>query len=356
MQRTAFFPLRAGLVLSAFIIGTSSAHALTSSVASNGSPKQCQGLFVAAKPQTIRSRLAEWLKKCTGLCETTVADGTLVFDRQARSLRITGDAEKLFLENSNPEPETRLSVDNTAQQNSPKFEAFGTSAWNRRTIEDDKSSANFMIGGPNSTAQIRKLSHLNGLTVAELEARLRPYQLSVAGFIGRSESLIKVLADDNDYVTGRGLTHELLAKPLMALMNAEKSARRAYDGAGKKHWVEALSDKVERKAGIKEFVVAKNHTVRVSENHGVRVLFRGELYWVYSVTWMGYQESPLTRPGRKPSVTDSDYIVVREKTGEHISFSGILPELINDWGFYEGLETPYRLSPEKIIEFFELSN
>src|SRR2546423_1770790 len=57
----------------------------------------------------------------------------------------------------------------------------------------------FVVGGKNSTALIRKLTKINGRTIAELEKDMRPGALSRAGFLGPKESLLEVLAEDNRY-------------------------------------------------------------------------------------------------------------------------------------------------------------
>src|SRR5436190_17835608 len=69
----------------------------------------------------------------------------------------------------------------------------------------------FVVGGKNPTALIKGLKEINGRTVAELEADMRPGAKtevgSDKGFLGADEKLLDVLAADNAYVVDElGLT------------------------------------------------------------------------------------------------------------------------------------------------------
>ncbi len=68
----------------------------------------------------------------------------------------------------------------------------------------------FKIHGRNETSLIRSLTSLNGTPITDLEAIMRPKEISNAGFLGKDESLTEVLAEDNDTVLGMGLTHQQL--------------------------------------------------------------------------------------------------------------------------------------------------
>src|SRR5262249_48693145 len=53
--------------------------------------------------------------------------------------------------------------------------------------EDPKTG--FVVGGKNATALIKKLETINGIRIADLEKKMRPGNMSVAGFLGKDESL-----------------------------------------------------------------------------------------------------------------------------------------------------------------------
>src|SRR6266478_2681364 len=67
----------------------------------------------------------------------------------------------------------------------------------------------FVIGGKNPTALIRGLTAIAGQPIAKLEKRMRPGADSRAGFLGKDESLLEVLAADNHFVVDElGLSHQ----------------------------------------------------------------------------------------------------------------------------------------------------
>ncbi|MFH1151702.1 MAG: hypothetical protein V1788_01090 [Nanoarchaeota archaeon] len=93
----------------------------------------------------------------------------------------------------------------------------------------------FIINGVNSTDTIKGLSSLTGLPILELEGRMLPDDRTFdqlrpgeyhgsnsdfGGFIKPEESLVGILAKDNDFVLGRGYTHYQLANPLFQILNA----------------------------------------------------------------------------------------------------------------------------------------
>src|SRR5262249_51752409 len=75
----------------------------------------------------------------------------------------------------------------------------------------------FVVGGVNKTELIRKLTEINGQSIADLEATMRPANFgkgegSSAGFPAKAERLLDVLAADNEFVVGKHkLTHQDLA-------------------------------------------------------------------------------------------------------------------------------------------------
>ena len=62
----------------------------------------------------------------------------------------------------------------------------------------------FIVGGVNETSSVLKLTELAGHQIEDLENDMRPGALgkggSEAGFLGKEEKLLEVLARDNQYV------------------------------------------------------------------------------------------------------------------------------------------------------------
>jgi hypothetical protein len=124
---------------------------------------------------------------------------------------------------------------------------------------------------------------------------------SSVGFLGKKESLIEVLAKDNDTVLGMGLTHQKLADFL--------------------HYV------------------SKNNSPDGFE-------YNGRKYVGKYNAMMGDQGSPF-QDGTSGGVNHS---IVCLEDGATISFSALLPFMIDRYGFYEGKGTGYRLDPKEVAE------
>lgn len=176
---------------------------------------------------------------------------------------------------------------------------------NKFEVITEKSG--FKVGGANSTDLIRKLDSLAGQPIAKLQERLRPMHDSMAGFLGQSESLIAVLTDDNDFVLSQNLTHQDLALPLLY-------TREHY-----------------------------------SRGRGKEFTYRGRRFSVQLTAYRGMQFSPFD----DKTGTNVDMIIKNEDTNASLSCSGLLPDMIQRYGFYEGKGTSYRLEPSKILEVFD---
>jgi len=168
-------------------------------------------------------------------------------------------------------------------------------------------ASGFKIGGKNSTELILSLQSINGISIPKLEDRLRPHSYSMSGFIGNGESFLKVLADDNDFVLSKGLTHQKLAEPLIY-------AREFY--------IKGMGSSFE---------------------------YNGIKYEVKVTGYRGSQNSPFD------DKTDSsiDMKVTNLSTGKSLSCSGMVPDMIQRYGFYEGKEVSYRLEPSSILQVFD---
>lgn len=178
-----------------------------------------------------------------------------------------------------------------------------------QTINEPQSA--FVIGGQNSSDVIKQTRTLNGISISELEGTLRPGQSSAAGFLGKTESLIDVLIADNNYVVGElGLTHQQLADPLRVAQNV---------------W---------RQQGGRDEVTFN---------------FEGRQYKVKGTTWRGTQQSPF---GDKTG-TNVDMTVTNLNNNAKVTYSGLVPDMIWRYGFYEGKETPYRVDPKDIVAVFD---
>jgi hypothetical protein len=168
--------------------------------------------------------------------------------------------------------------------------------------------SDFVVGGVNSSETIKKIKTLNGRQIEALEADMRPDGLSGVGFLGPNERLVDVLVSDNDWVRGQsGLTHQILSSELKIL-----------SAIGSKH------------KGRSSVFIYKGQKFRIT---------RGP-------TLAGSQTSPFA-----DKTSGSSNIVIENLTSKSsIDFSPLLIPMIERYGFYEGLDSPYRLDPKKILE------
>ena len=170
----------------------------------------------------------------------------------------------------------------------------------------------FVVGGKNATALIRKLTEINGRKIASLEKDMRPGAASRAGFLGKGERLLDVLALDNAYVIDElGLTHQELARHLRL--------------------VGAVGLKLRINKGPTEFT------------------YHGRKYKVKVECFRGYQDSPF-EDGTK---TNCNATLWNLGNGKQIHYSLLVPEMIVRYGFYEGKGTPYRVDPRAVLAVFD---
>jgi hypothetical protein len=172
------------------------------------------------------------------------------------------------------------------------------------------SKTGFIVGGKNPTSLIRNLTELAGRPIADLEKDMRPGALSGAGFLGEDERLLEVMEADNRYVVDTlGLTHQELALHL--------------------HIIGALA--VQR------------------PKHGKEITYHGKRFRLRGHSWDGFQISPF----KDGTETNCDADVENLGNGKKLSFSLLVPHMIERYGFYEGKGTSYRVEPKAVIEVFD---
>jgi hypothetical protein len=172
----------------------------------------------------------------------------------------------------------------------------------------------FLVRGKNPTPLIRKLTELNGQTIADLEARMRPGELSKSGFLGAKERLLKVMEADNLFVVDElGLTHQELAHHLYAMA--------------------AIA--------VRQF---KN-----DHQYGKPFLYHGRKFSVGVESWFDLLGSPFG----DGTASCCDVEVINLDNGQRICYSLLVPMMIDRYGFYEGKETKYRVEPSQILKVFD---
>ena len=163
------------------------------------------------------------------------------------------------------------------------------------------------------------------------------------GFIWESQSLRALLLQDNYKVFERcRLTHQKLARPLLIALRefetkkkGEKGVEFSYEGEGGK-WLKYRVDGEQMGANSGLQIGADMRNVFRSGWVGIGVqgsFFNDELFadWIFKITKLS-----------------------GDKKGSELSGDALTPHLIYRYGFYQGAY--YRIHPERIARFFELSD
>jgi hypothetical protein len=168
--------------------------------------------------------------------------------------------------------------------------------------------SDFVIGGKNATVLIRKVTSLAGQPIAKLEKRMRPGADSRAGFLGKDESLLDVLAADNRFVVEElGLTHQELARHLHLI-----GAIAAKQGKGK----------------------------------SLDIRYHDQVLRLETSFSRGIQESPFDDETK----TNCNTTIQNTASGKKLTYSLLVPHMMERYGFYEGKGTPYRVDPRAVLE------
>ncbi len=168
----------------------------------------------------------------------------------------------------------------------------------------------FVVGGKNPSSLVAGLTEIAGQPIRELEVAMRPGQLSSAGFLGKKERLLDVLAEDNRFVVDElGLTHQQLARPLLVL------------GA-----------------------VAERDAVQGPRE----VTYEGRRFRVRATVFKATVSSPFD-DGTK---THCEVTAENQANGNKLTYSLLVPQMIERYGFYEGKGTRFRVEPRLIVQVF----
>ena len=180
-------------------------------------------------------------------------------------------------------------------------------------VKPEKDAGGLLVAGKNDSDTIRNLKEITGLSIEKLEEIMRPGYSSGAGFLGKDESLIEIMVEDNDYVTSRGLSHRDLAIPLLQISNRAKS------------------------------MLVQGSRIVEFEHAGIK--------WKVEMTpYRGFQASPFN-DGTK---TNFDFVITNLDNKQKLEYSELVPIMVERYGFYEGKGTKYRVKPAEIIKVLGL--
>jgi hypothetical protein len=150
------------------------------------------------------------------------------------------------------------------------------------------------------------------VSVEELERRMRPGGFSQGGFLGSGERLDQVLAADARTLVELGLSGADLTVPLERLLDAAEADRRR----------------------------------RVKEDGSE---LRIEVFTGFQICpWAPSPNSGQCTAGGGVRHASVDWRLQNRRTGEQLAGPGLIVHLIRDHGFFEGLESPYRVDPRDL--------
>ena len=158
------------------------------------------------------------------------------------------------------------------------------------------------------------------VTLDEVEARMRPGNFSQAGFLGPEESLRQVLELDAHTLEELGVTAEALADKLGQLLESAIASARTVTRVGP-------------------------CSIRLQRYKGPQICpFAPEPY-----------ENPCPGRGDK-RFASIDWNISNSRKGIQLSGPGLIVHLIGAHGFFEGIQSPYRVPPRKLTQLLELGS
>jgi hypothetical protein len=186
-------------------------------------------------------------------------------------------------------------------------ETFGVTPFPESTEKNG-----FVTAGKNATESLAKLTAIRGQSIKGLEYFMRPGSMARAGFLGEKEKLLDVLVEDNRTVVDKlGKTHAELAVPLRIL--------GAYA----------------QEKGTKE---------------PIEFVYRGRRFQARAEVAKAYIDSPFN----DQLATNVSVTLWNLDNGKSLTYSMMVPHLIERYGFYEGHGTSYRVEPSDIVDVLEL--
>lgn len=166
----------------------------------------------------------------------------------------------------------------------------------------------FRAGAANDVEDILRRTHLNGIPVGDLERRMQPQgAVSVSGFLLPGQRLLPVIARTTAVCQAAGVTPQEVARPLRRALRLQE--------LGLLGWQQPIFS------------------------------YEGQTYEYEHLAELGGQSSPFDdgTSGR------SRHALRNPRTGEEVTFAGLVPEMLDRWSFAEGPGVEYHVPVDQII-------
>jgi hypothetical protein len=180
-----------------------------------------------------------------------------------------------------------------------------------------------------------------------LEDKMRPGAYSAVGFLGITESLEKVLKQDEQTLKELGITFEKLAFELEKIVGEAWEIERKCN---KSRELAISSFEWVQKARLQLFPPI----LLVPDNLPDRDI--GNIYNEYQVfftAFRGIQECPWDCQ-LENTWSSFDFLLINRKSGEYLFAPGLIIHLIREHHFFEGKESPYRVEPFRLARVLGL--
>jgi hypothetical protein len=189
---------------------------------------------------------------------------------------------------------------------------------------------------------------MNTPSISELERRMRPGAWSEIGFLGCSELLEVVLAQDNQTLKALHLSYEQIAEALEKILQSVLDQRKKlleenYQEFRKRE--EAVFNLYQPES-IPNFSL--NNLPNTDLGYSIENKFQ-----VFITQYRGLQECPW---GCEYNYWSSfTFLILNRQSGKFVTGSGLIVHLIRKHHFFEGIKTPFRVEPTRVADVLELT-
>jgi hypothetical protein len=187
------------------------------------------------------------------------------------------------------------------------------------------------------------------LSFCELERRMRPGAYSEGGFLGQTESLEAVIAEDNQTLRKLGVSRGQIADGLENVLQCVLDQRHELlESNASEYWQREGEGRIPdlyHPQSVPHFTADNLPSTDV----GYLV---GDKLQVFITQSRGFQECPWGCDYEHWS--SFDFLILNRRSGRYLTGPGLIVHLIRKHHFFEGLESPYRVDPTKAVQVLEL--
>ena len=184
-------------------------------------------------------------------------------------------------------------------------------------------------------------------SIPELERRMRPGAYSHKGFLGQMESLETVLAQDGQLLKTLGISYEQIAGALESTLQSAQDQRHTLLMSHSPEWEQRESMRIPKL----HWPESVPHFTAENLPHTDVGYLVEDRFQVFIAQYRGLQNCPWGCEHDRWS--SFDFLLLNRKSGKYVTGPGLIVHLIRKHRFFEGLESPYRVDPAKLIEVLE---